>query len=302
MDRRRPLLLNLDAELELARPRSYRPSAAVTERVRVEAAHLAAILPATLLPLIPGAEPPRLEGLGEASAWCPTPSALASLAALGFEPPAAPSMAILRRANSRSFLSRIETQGEPLPESTWASSPSAVHAHLRAHPHVAQWLAKREFGGAGRGRRRLRQALAATDLRWIEGAFVRGQGDDLRRQLRIEPQVEVALEWTRHGLLRPSGELRLGEPCVQVSDPRGAWSHTRLARPGELEPDELAALDAALRAAAAALVDLGYFGPLGVDGFRWIDTDGCRRVRAVGELHARYTTGWWLGTASWRDQ
>ena len=39
----------------------------------------------------------------------------------------------------------------------------------------------------------------------------------------------------------------------------------------------------------------GYFGPFGIDGFRYRDTDGHLRFNPRSEINARYSMGWAVG-------
>src|SRR5207244_9791048 len=92
--------------------------------------------------------------------------------------------------------------------------------------------------------------------------------------LQVEPFVERSGDFALHGYLRRSGEVVLGEPTRQECDATGAWLASARALPGDLDASEQTALFAETRRAAAALHDTGYFGPFGVDAFRWRDRGG----------------------------
>ena len=52
----------------------------------------------------------------------------------------------------------------------------------------------------------------------------------------------------------------------------------------------------ALGASAQALSAAGYFGPFGIDGFRYRDAQGRGgRLQSMGELNARFSMAWALG-------
>jgi hypothetical protein len=64
---------------------------------------------------------------------------------------------------------------------------------------------------------------------------------------------------------------------------------------GDLAPAERAALFSAAEEAAGALAAAGYFGPFGVDAFRYHDEEGTARFCARCEINARYSMGWAVG-------
>jgi hypothetical protein len=117
----------------------------------------------------------------------------------------------------------------------------------------------------------------------------------------LEPHVDITIEVSQHALLAPSGSLVVGAPCVQQVD-RGRFVSVRPALPRELDPREAESLGATVHRLAAALHRAGYFGPLGVDAYRYVDAHGLTRWNPCGELNARYTMGYAVGmrgAASW---
>ena len=58
-----------------------------------------------------------------------------------------------------------------------------------------------------------------------------------------------------------------------------------------LAPEEVTALDAALRAVRGTLTANGYSGPFGIDAYRYRTPDGSVHFRALSDLNARYTFG-----------
>jgi hypothetical protein len=84
----------------------------------------------------------------------------------------------------------------------------------------------------------------------------------------------------------------LGEPTRQMCDDSGVWRGTVLAT--DLEPSEAAALRSSVQTAAEALLGAGYFGPFGIDAYRW--REGARiHFNARSEINARYSMGWATG-------
>lgn len=274
-------MLNLDAEDELASPSYREPPAAM--RARIDA--LVPSLRALLAPgdVVLGVD--ALDGAYTGRAWCPTPSALARMRRAGVAVPRAPDVDVLRRANDRAFSAAL---GQTLPGATFATSASACERALDAAPGT--WLLKRAFGFAGRGRRKVvAGALVDDDRRWIAASLRTGG-------LQVEPLVAIQRDFAIHGVI-DEGRVTFGAATVQRCDAHGAWLATELAAPGDLDDDERAALDREARAVADALVALGYFGPFGVDAYRWRDAHGAR-FNARSEINARHTMGYAVGMAA----
>ncbi len=82
--------------------------------------------------------------------------------------------------------------------------------------------------------------------------------------------------------------------CLQTIGGRGAWQSSRRATTNDLQPSELKQLQHQAARAADALTRANYFGPFGIDAYRYklgADTGFC----ALGELNARYTMGFVVG-------
>jgi hypothetical protein len=277
-------VLNLDAELELARP-GYTPAAKVREQLARFGAGSQALLgphDALLTPSSPVAM--ALEPGFVGRAWCPTPLALAALRAAGAPPEPHPTTAILRRVNHRKFAFDL---GGGLPAQSYLESRVLLEGVLlrREHP----WLLKRPLGFAGRGQLRVYDYDKVTEKewQWID-ASLRDDG------LVVEPLVEPSLEVSAHGFVFQDGHHELGRVCVQEVTTRGVFRGVRLAVSGELAPHEHDALLGRLERVAEALRGAGYFGPFGIDGYRY--RQGARSgFVALSEINARYTMGFLTG-------
>jgi hypothetical protein len=292
MARARAWLLNFDAEDELASGARHTSSRAVVARFAALAQRVGPLLgPGDVV--IDAASPARLEAHAFAGrAWCPTPGARRVLALAGVTLPEAPALAVLRRVNHRRFCAEL---GQMLPGARYVDTVDDVVDLVNTPSPAGPWLLKRPFGFAGRGRKRLRPGpLDAADRAWIEASIAPGEG------LQIEPWVELAGDFGLHGFLAASGALTLGAPTAQRTDATGAWLSTSLAAPGDLAADEERALVDAAELTASALHAAGYFGPFGVDAFRWIDPTGARRWNPRGEINARYSMGWAVGMGAKR--
>lgn len=288
---RRAWLLNFDAEAELADPSARTPSRAIVERARSLAGSVGALLgPGDVV--LDRAGPPLPAGLRLACAWCPTPGALAEITRAGLDAPAAPPLAVLRSVNHRRFSAEL---GRALPGARYVATRAALDDALAGPSPTGRWLLKRPFGFAARGR--LRVGPGAPDAaaeRWIEASLSSGEG------LEVEPWVERAGDYGLHGHLEATGALTLGEPTTQRCEEGGAWLGSARAEAGELSGPELAALRGAAHEAAAALHAAGYFGPFGVDAFRFRDGRGALGFEPRCEINARYSMGWAVGMGARR--
>jgi hypothetical protein len=186
---------------------------------------------------------------------------------------------------------------------------------------------KRIFGFAGRGRHLSRGgAVTAAERAFVDKAL-REDG-----AVVVEPWLERTVDIAVHGFLRPGSprpseaksdlvtpgsdpgsdpgaaagtisaekiDLVIGAPTLQETTAAGAWRATRRARPGEVTAEETALLEAQVRLAAAALAAAGYFGPFGIDAFRFVGPPEPGLVPRC-EINTRYTMGWAIGMGSLR--
>ena len=84
----------------------------------------------------------------------------------------------------------------------------------------------------------------------------------------------------------------LSEPSGQACDARGVWLHSHDLQADELAPREREALFESARAAGTALAAAGYFGPFGVDAFRYEDPERGRCFQPRSEINARFSMGY----------
>ena len=250
-------VLNLDAELELARGRpGYVPQRKLLAQLAQHGASSRQLL-GTNDVLLDDRAPARLLSDCVGRAWCPTPLALARLRAAGATPEPHPEPATLRRVNHRLFAHQL---GGGLPEQAYVRSRAELLERLGNYAQT--WLMKRPLSFAGRGQMRIIGPLTDKQWTWVDASFARDG-------LLLEPFVRPTLELSLHGFVWPDGRYRLGRCCVQLVAERGAFRGIRLAEAGELEAGEALALGERAEAVARALASAGYFGPYGIDGYRY---------------------------------
>jgi hypothetical protein len=291
-------VLNLDAEYELASPDAHTSSAGTLRRLPDLERALAPLFGPDDVVVgedgeLHGARGRSIGGAGVhgaakgawiGRAWCPTPRALQRLIEAGAAPTPAPELAVLRRVNHRRFNAEL---GQTLPGARFVTRLEDLHAVIAGDSASGHWLLKRPFGFAGRGRRRVaRGRLDASVATWVDASFRSGDG------LQVEPWVDRIADYGLHGFLSQNGSITFGEPTRQTCDETGAWRGTALA--SDLESKEHASLGAEARAAAEALLAAGYFGPFGIDAYRWRD-DATIHFNPRSEINARYAMGWAIG-------
>ena len=273
-------VLNLDAELELAQRISrYVPRVKLLEQLAEHGQGSRAVLGADDLLL--GGPVARLAGY-VGRCWCPTPLALEKLRAAGVEPEAHPELDVLRRVNHRLFAHEL---GGGLPEQRYSTDRASIEALLRRGERA--WLLKRPLAFAGRGQMRFYGPISDKQWSWLDVSLAQDG-------LILEPLVTPTLEVSVHGFVWPSGRSELGRVCVQQVTERGVFRGVRLAEAGELSSTEQRALLERAERVAAALHAASYFGPFGIDGYRY-EAPGMSGFCALSEINARYTMSFVTG-------
>ncbi len=273
-------VLNLDAEFELARlGQGYVPRQKLLAQLAVHGQGSRALLGPKDVLVAPGVE---LDASFLGRAWSPTPLTLAALQAAGVRPEPHPEASVLRRVNHRLF---AHEAGGGLPEQRYLAERASIEALLRRAERP--WLLKRPLAFAGRGQMRFYGPISDKQWSWLDVSLAQDG-------LIVEPLVTPTLELSLHGFSWPSGHSELGRICVQHVTERGVFRGVRLAEPGELEPSEQRALFERGARVAGLLSEAGYFGPFGIDAYRY-ELDGKRGFCALSEINARYTMSFVTG-------
>lgn len=283
-------VFNLDAELELSVGRGYSPRSRLLSQLGTYGADSQRLLgPDDLIAY------PRAHGdfrsvdaeqarLLVGRAWCPTPRALSALAELGIMAEPHPDDRVLARVNHRRFACEL---GGGLDGQRYVEHRLELEPELRTAREPL--LLKRPLAFAGRGQLRVYEYSRITDKEWswIDASF-RNDG------LLVEPLVEVSAEFSLHGFIWRDGRFELGKPCLQTVSERGVFRAARRAELHELERSERDALYESGDCVARALSQAAYFGPFGIDAYRYrrgADRGFCR----LSEINARYTMGFAAG-------
>jgi hypothetical protein len=275
-------VLNLDADSELAAQTHTPASARAMAQKPAQIAALVGLIGPSDVVIGEGDRVAR--GAYAGRAWCPTPWAMDRLSRAGAQPVAFPPLAVLRRVNHRRFSSDL---GQTLPGARYVTTLEDLLVVIAGESPTSQWLLKRPFGFAGRGRRRVaRGDLEAPARTWVVASLRTGEG------LQVEPWVLRGGDFALHGHVSRAGAIVLGQPTSQDCDENGAWKKT--SRITDLTPFEREGLATSARSSGRALYQAGYFGPFGVDAFRW-RRDAGFTFNARSEINARYSMGWAIG-------
>ena len=274
-------VLNLDAELELSRLNfEYVPRTKLLQQLELYGQGSRALLGPEDRLVEAGAG--ALAGGFIGRAWCPTPLALSRLSAAGVKAQPHPEGKVLRRVNHRLFAHQA---GGGLPLQGYFTERAPLEELLRRAERP--WLLKRPLAFAGRGQMRFYGPISDKQWSWLDVSLAQDG-------VLVEPLVSPTLEVSLHGFVWPSGGYELGRACVQQVSERGVFQGVRLALASELEPAESTSLFEQAERVAGLLHGAGYFGPFGIDAYRYLASDG-HGFCALSEINARYTMGFAIG-------
>jgi hypothetical protein len=281
-DVKRAFLLNLDGERELA-GLSRDPFRALEDRPSLRGDLADLVRDARLIDRRAVAARSCVGAVG--LAFMPTPAALAALSDAGAIAPRAPSLGILRAVNHRQFSYALDGSMEG---ATYATSVEEIARVLERSSPTGAWLLKRPLGFAGKGRRRATRFDAPAEA-FARSALTEEGG------VGVEPLFDRRLDAAIHGFIGGEGGLTRGEPTLSTVSLGGSFLGARRDA-GDIERRERDALLLEVERVADALFRAGYFGPFGVDVFRYADPrTGADRFVSRCEINARYTMAWAIG-------
>ncbi len=218
------------------------------------------------------------------------------VASLWSMPPPDPS--IVRFLNHRrTSLELAHKIGTGLPQSGMVRSLSEIESRVVRLKDVAEedatprWVVKTPFSAAGRdriiGAGAFRPHESKRIAKWLE----------MHGELSFEPWVDRRADFGMVALSAPApnADRILGSHRLRV-DGRGGfrgihWIAGENRAPG-IEDDEFDQLTQALASTLQLAKSGGYFGPIGIDAWRYASTNQDRtNFQALGEINARMTFG-----------
>ncbi|MEM7351691.1 MAG: hypothetical protein AAF657_12920 [Acidobacteriota bacterium] len=196
------------------------------------------------------------------------------------------------RVNHRGFCNALaEAIGCRLPGATLLDSPNALKDYLTTRP-TPRWILKAPYSAAGRWRYIDRGGSWAEHQQRIDRLFAN------HGPLLFEPWMERTADFGISAAITPEGWWSQGLHRLQVdSDGRFTGLELRVGdeagAPGPwLDEGERATLRTVLGQVAEALARVGYWGPFGIDCWRYRQLGGGEVFHPLGEINARLTFGW----------
>lgn len=277
-------VLNLEADDERARGPGWTPPRALLAKLDHEVQRLRAALLDEDDVIVSRDAPVELGPSYTGAVWSVTARALAQLKRAKVRVGSFPSEAIVTAVSSRAFAQRLRAVA---PREVMVTHETIATIELGAPPSRVSMA----HTAAGRGHalcpdEATRSAAISAMLARSGVAFV-------------AEHVEVLADYAMHGWVSATGEATLGEPTESIVDRRTmAWRETVPAT--SLAPSEARALEREASETASALASAGYFGPFGIDAFRYRARDGSTAFCPRCEVNARFTMGWAVGMRSAR--
>lgn len=216
--------------------------------------------------------------------WSETAVAAAKQARLPMRPPP---LDVVRRVNSRCFSLKLEEEWNcGLPGARIVESVEAFREAVAGNPlESKRWIAKAEFGMAGR-ERVMGQGDTPPEaaINWAAKRFKQNLA------IAFEPCVSIVAEAGLQFDIRRTGPPQMVGITPFLSAKTGQFRGCRFDDDDAIldDWDEAAAIG---RRAAERIQSLGYFGPLGIDAAKYRDADGKIHVRPLQDINARFTMG-----------
>ena len=272
-------VFNLEADEERARGPGWLPSRALYAKLDHEVARLREALVREGDVVIDRERPAALGPSYTGAVWSVTPRSIALLRRAKVTVGPFPSEAIVTAVSSRAFAQRLP---ETSPREVMVTRDDRGTIELPSAPCRVSLA----HTAAGRGHV-LCETDAARDAA-IEAAIERTGA------AFVAERVEVVADFSIHGWIDRERTLTLGGPTESIVDRRTlAWRET--VADASLDAHERSALEAEGLRAGEALASAWYFGPFGLDAFRYRTKGGAVELCARCELNARFTMGWPIG-------
>ena len=210
--------------------------------------------------------------------WTPEVLSFARAADLDF---LAPPLKQVQKVNAKDFSHHLEaTLQIALPGAALVASTEDFLRALKAIP--GPWLAKGIWGVSGRDQRPGESGICTdADLRWLSRSFNAGF------PLLLEPRISIDAEYSFHFQIHPDATITPLGFCSLFTGRqgtlRGLASGPALSSPPH-------SLHQGAAAAAEAVAQEGYFGPLGIDSFLG-SYQNSPILRPLSEINARHSFG-----------
>ncbi len=195
-------------------------------------------------------------------------------------PTAHPSTEIVERVNARSFGLELEAELFPdRPRAFLIDDISRLERHLSTGAAATEWVIKAEHGNSGLGNRRLSgSGLSRADRGFVQRILTEGG------RAVVEPWLPRLRDWS---IVFPvpfdAGRMRIHETTYTRD---GALIGALFEPIGSVEIDRTEELKSMAEQVAPRLEACGYFGPVCVDAFSWLEGN-VERLRPLVDLNCR---------------
>ena len=195
--------------------------------------------------------------------------------------PASPDSAAA--ANDKRLAHRVAARLEAaLPGAAIVDSGDDLERHIAAMSGDPRWVLKAPWSASGRGRI-IRRGLPDQAARARIERLLAAGGSAV-----FEPYVRRVSDFGVCASVDAGQVTILGVHEI-FTDPTGVFHGIRTE--AQLPDNETQALGRACVATGAAIAEVGYHGPFGIDGFRWLDDSGASHLAPLSEINARLTFG-----------
>lgn len=229
-----------------------------------------------------------------------------------------PSLAAVRRVNSRAFAADFDmVLTEQDGSLTAVEQPfgrmcydfvewqqTVAEMHSRGYE---RWIAKPQHSHAGRNRLIANgENINREQTAWLQKHLSNSESDPQSADesvcgVYVEPWVnrtdEVGLQFHIHRQHDGSVSVALEGTTRLINDPMGRYLGSAIRSDAVWNDKWAAGIDHG-RKVCEAMADAGYFGPVGIDCFRFTGEDGQTAIRLCNDINARYTMGRLAGQLS----
>jgi hypothetical protein len=195
-----------------------------------------------------------------------------------------PSLETVKRVNSKQYsvrLAEVLEQGKS--KSIIFSCDKKILEFLSKHPDD-EWLLKTEHGNSGTGHKRIRKQQSLPQA-WIEQRSGEGQA------IILEPWFHRCLDIATTFQLSKTGEVKQIAFHEIINTAEGAFTGIVMEKDNGKIREWKHCLSKTAEQVGHALFRDGYYGPVSLDSFVWMDGKGKKRIRKLVEINARL----WMG-------
>jgi len=194
-----------------------------------------------------------------------------------------PDLCIVKKVNSRQFHNLISDRfGLGVPGSTFCDSYDTFLGSMEKLEAFGDLVVKPSFGGSGYGFRIIKKGERKLCQKEIEALIKHGG-------MVIEPWCKRVYDFSSSITIQKNGYMSSIRHQRSFSNMHGVFIGIYMAPEDPVIEKYASVQEQAVRNAAQALFDQGYFGPAGFDSFAYIDNLGKERVAPVIEINARHS-------------